>query len=244
MAHFRQPEPAQDQLPDPVLSPSLAAAGVALPVPLAAGVGPSPLPAAPAFGHRSIAEVLTSAAASLGVPGFENKLNLPPAKRVCVVLADGLGRNLLKQKIAHTPFLRDGPAGRPGPGARVAGLGVPVHHRGIPRQLWHRTVGGPARHGGLRRPGSGSGPGSEHAGQLGRRRGPADVAAVPHRFRKGRGARRCHDRQPPAVQHLGHDRGRAPRRPFHHRNHLARPDRSGRRGHGRRRALADVLLCQ
>ena len=105
MAHFRQPEPAEDQLPVPVLAPSLAA-GAAAAVPLVAGAGPSPLPPAPAFGHRSIAEVLTSAAASLGVPGFENKLNLPAAKRVCVVLADGLGRNLLKQKSAHTPFLR------------------------------------------------------------------------------------------------------------------------------------------
>lgn len=65
-----------------------------------------PLPPAPAFGRRSIAEVLTSAAASLGIPGFENQLNLPAANRVCVVLADGLGRNLLKQKSAHTPFLR------------------------------------------------------------------------------------------------------------------------------------------
>jgi len=67
---------------------------------------PSPLPAAPAYGQRSIAEVLTSAAASLGIPGFENRLNLPAARRVCVVLADGLGRSLLKQKSAHTPFLR------------------------------------------------------------------------------------------------------------------------------------------
>ncbi|WP_224049712.1 nucleotide pyrophosphatase/phosphodiesterase family protein [Arthrobacter sp. NicSoilB4] len=64
------------------------------------------LPPAPAFGERSVAEVLTSAAASLGVPGFENRLNLPASQRVCVVLADGLGRNLLKQKSAHTPFLR------------------------------------------------------------------------------------------------------------------------------------------
>ncbi len=64
------------------------------------------MPPAPAFGQRSIAEVLTSAAASLGVPGFDNVLNLPSATRVCVVLADGLGRNLLKQKSAHTPFLR------------------------------------------------------------------------------------------------------------------------------------------
>ncbi|MDZ4089644.1 MAG: alkaline phosphatase family protein [Arthrobacter sp.] len=67
---------------------------------------PQSLPAAPAFGDRSIAEVLTSAAASVGVPGFENRLKLPAAKRICVVLADGLGRNLLKQKSAHTPFLR------------------------------------------------------------------------------------------------------------------------------------------
>jgi predicted AlkP superfamily pyrophosphatase or phosphodiesterase len=40
------------------------------------------------------------------VEGFDNTLGLPAAGRVCVVLADGLGRNLLKQKAAHTPFLR------------------------------------------------------------------------------------------------------------------------------------------
>ncbi|WP_397428093.1 alkaline phosphatase family protein [Pseudarthrobacter sulfonivorans] len=67
---------------------------------------PHTVPPAPAFGQRSVAEVLTSAAASLGVEGFSNTLGLPPASRVCVVLADGLGRNLLKQKSAHTPFLR------------------------------------------------------------------------------------------------------------------------------------------
>ncbi|XAS65375.1 alkaline phosphatase family protein [Micrococcaceae bacterium Sec5.8] len=78
-----------------------------MPQPLSsAGTIPAGLPAAPAFGNRSIAEVLTSAAASVGVPGFDNRLNLPNAKRICVVLADGLGRNLLKQKSAHTPFLR------------------------------------------------------------------------------------------------------------------------------------------
>jgi hypothetical protein len=64
------------------------------------------MPLPPAFGQRSIAEVLTSAAASLGVDGFSNSLGLPSASRVCVVLADGLGRGLLKQKAAHTPFLR------------------------------------------------------------------------------------------------------------------------------------------
>ncbi|CAI3796466.1 alkaline phosphatase family protein [Pseudarthrobacter sp. MM222] len=70
------------------------------------GTLPALLPAAPAFGHRSVAEVLSSAAASIGVPGFENRLGLPTGKRICVVLADGLGRTLLKQKSAHTPFLR------------------------------------------------------------------------------------------------------------------------------------------
>lgn len=64
------------------------------------------VPSAPLFGSRSIAEVMTSSAAALGVPGFDNHLGLLPTQRVCVVLADGLGRNLLKQKASHTPFLR------------------------------------------------------------------------------------------------------------------------------------------
>lgn len=64
------------------------------------------LPAAPAYGSASIAEVLSSAAAILGDASFVNALNLPPAKRVCVVLVDGLGKSLLKQRGAHAPFLR------------------------------------------------------------------------------------------------------------------------------------------
>lgn len=64
------------------------------------------LPSAPLFGSKSIAEVFTSSAAALGIPGFTNQLQLPSSERVCVVLADGLGRNLLKQKSSHTPFLR------------------------------------------------------------------------------------------------------------------------------------------
>lgn len=71
-----------------------------------AGTAAPDLPAPPAYGSRSLAELLTSAAASVGVGGFTNTLRLPTAPRVCVVLADGLGRSLLKQKSAHTPFLR------------------------------------------------------------------------------------------------------------------------------------------
>ncbi|MCU1531377.1 MAG: alkaline phosphatase family protein [Arthrobacter sp.] len=102
MAPVRVPEP----LSVPSSAPLPAPAGGGAPAQALSGPQGSPLPPAPAFGHRSLAEVLTSAAASLGIPGFENRLNLPAGKRVCVVLADGLGRNLLKQKSAHTPFLR------------------------------------------------------------------------------------------------------------------------------------------
>lgn len=78
------------------------------------------MPAPPAYGDRSIAEVFSSAAASVGVPGFDNRLTLPDARRVCVVLADGLGRQLLKQKSAHTPFLRS--VMQAGQGAVPSGL--------------------------------------------------------------------------------------------------------------------------
>ncbi len=82
------------------------------PVNTSAGNTPAAdLPSPPLFGSKSIAEVLTSSAASLGMPGFTNHLHLPPAQRVCVVLADGLGRSLLKQKSSHTPFLRSVIAG-------------------------------------------------------------------------------------------------------------------------------------
>ncbi|WP_299165041.1 alkaline phosphatase family protein [uncultured Arthrobacter sp.] len=65
-----------------------------------------PLPAAPAYGRSTIAEVFTSSAAALGLPGFSNPLDLPPARRVCVVLVDGLGAALLRQRSGHAPFLR------------------------------------------------------------------------------------------------------------------------------------------
>lgn len=64
------------------------------------------LPAAPAYGSSSIAEVLTSSAAALGAGAFRNSLFLPPSRRICVVLVDGLGMALLKQRGGHAPFLR------------------------------------------------------------------------------------------------------------------------------------------
>nr|WP_231706287.1 nucleotide pyrophosphatase/phosphodiesterase family protein [Arthrobacter sp. zg-Y40] len=64
------------------------------------------MPAAPAYGTRSVGDVLTSAAAVLGVPGYENLLKLPAARRVCVVMVDGLGLSLLKKRGGHAPFLK------------------------------------------------------------------------------------------------------------------------------------------
>nr|WP_245933447.1 nucleotide pyrophosphatase/phosphodiesterase family protein [Arthrobacter livingstonensis] len=73
-----------------------------------------PLPAAPAYGSNTIADVLTSAAATMGDARFANVLRLPAAKRVVVVLVDGLGKALLKQKAGHAPFLRGVMAGDTG----------------------------------------------------------------------------------------------------------------------------------
>lgn len=76
-----------------------------LPSPLTL-TGQAPLPPAPAYGSASVADVFTSAAAAMGDDDFANVLHLPAAKRICVVLVDGLGKSLLKQKGAHAPFLR------------------------------------------------------------------------------------------------------------------------------------------
>ncbi|MCU1631512.1 MAG: alkaline phosphatase family protein [Micrococcaceae bacterium] len=66
-----------------------------------------PLPAPPAYGVSTVAEVLTSSAAALGVDGFTNVLSLPASRRVAVVMVDGLGMTLLKKYAAHAPFLRE-----------------------------------------------------------------------------------------------------------------------------------------
>lgn len=65
-----------------------------------------PVPAGPDYAGRSLAGVLTSAAAALGVPGFANALSLPRTRRAAVVMVDGLGKAVLKRYGGHAPFLR------------------------------------------------------------------------------------------------------------------------------------------
>jgi len=62
----------------------------------------------PRYDGAGLAGVLPSAAASLGVPGYAGcaPLDLPPARRVVVVLVDGLGYELIRRRGGHAPFLR------------------------------------------------------------------------------------------------------------------------------------------
>lgn len=66
-----------------------------------------PLPAPPAYGASTVAEVMTSSAAALGVEGFSNALALPASRRIAVVMVDGLGMTLIRKYAAHAPFLRE-----------------------------------------------------------------------------------------------------------------------------------------
>jgi predicted AlkP superfamily pyrophosphatase or phosphodiesterase len=57
------------------------------------------------YGQSSLADVLPSALAALGVPGEPNVLALQPAECIVVLLVDGLGWQLLREHAEHAPFL-------------------------------------------------------------------------------------------------------------------------------------------
>ena len=59
----------------------------------------------PAYGQRSLADLLPSVLASLGVPGESPVLDLPPTSRAVVLLVDGLGLRLLERHTDCAPFL-------------------------------------------------------------------------------------------------------------------------------------------
>ena len=64
----------------------------------------------PTYGASGLAGVLPAVARSLGVaePDGERMdlLDVLPARRAVVVLVDGLGYDLLRQRSGHAPFLR------------------------------------------------------------------------------------------------------------------------------------------
>jgi Type I phosphodiesterase / nucleotide pyrophosphatase len=64
-------------------------------------------PTLPRYAESSLDALATSVLASLGVPGEPNPLQLPDAERVCVLLVDGLGWELLSAHPAAAPFLSE-----------------------------------------------------------------------------------------------------------------------------------------
>jgi hypothetical protein len=69
--------------------------------------GPMKPPALPRYGEETLADLACSVLASLGVPGEPNPLRLGPASRVCLLVIDGLGWNLLREHPAAAPFLSE-----------------------------------------------------------------------------------------------------------------------------------------
>ena len=64
-------------------------------------------PTLPRYAESCLDAFSTSVLASLGVPGEPNPLRLEPAQRVCVLLIDGLGWDLLSAHPAAAPFLSE-----------------------------------------------------------------------------------------------------------------------------------------
>ncbi|HYY81939.1 MAG TPA: alkaline phosphatase family protein [Actinomycetes bacterium] len=57
-----------------------------------------------------LADVVPSLLAALDVPGFADPLGVEPARRVCLLVIDGLGLEQLRANSGQAPFLSGGPA--------------------------------------------------------------------------------------------------------------------------------------
>jgi len=62
-------------------------------------------PVLPGYGQSTLADLSQSVLGSLGVPGAANVLGLPQVSRVCLLLVDGLGWDLLRAHRSAAPFL-------------------------------------------------------------------------------------------------------------------------------------------
>lgn len=68
---------------------------------------PASLPAVPRYGESTLADLSTSVLASLGVTDEANPLELAHTDRVCLLIVDGLGWELLREHPAAAPFLSE-----------------------------------------------------------------------------------------------------------------------------------------
>jgi Type I phosphodiesterase / nucleotide pyrophosphatase len=64
-------------------------------------------PTVPKYGQSSLDALSTSILAAVGVPGEPNPLTLPAAEKVCLLVVDGLGWELLRAHPAAAPFLSE-----------------------------------------------------------------------------------------------------------------------------------------
>jgi Type I phosphodiesterase / nucleotide pyrophosphatase len=93
----------------------------------------------PRYGSGALSDVVPSLLAGLGVPGMATTLALPAARKVCLLLVDGLGWESLRQHPADAPFLSslaggDITAGFPattGTSLATIGTGVPSGEHGL-----------------------------------------------------------------------------------------------------------------
>lgn len=96
-----------------------------------AAIDPSSVPL-PRYGSAALADLVPSVLSSLGTAGFENVLDLPPARAACVLLVDGLGAELIRERPLDAPFMfeasrgsRDLTAGFPSTtSASIASIGT------------------------------------------------------------------------------------------------------------------------
>jgi hypothetical protein len=65
----------------------------------------APQPSIPGYGMRSLGELLPSLLSALGIAGFVNPLGIEPVSRICLLLVDGLGWELLRANRDAAPFL-------------------------------------------------------------------------------------------------------------------------------------------
>ena len=88
----------------------------------------------PNYGEGGLPDLARSVLAALGVNGAANPLALPLSRRVCLLVVDGLGWELLREHPAAAPSCLSWPSvGR-------ALTGLPGHHRHQPELAGHRTA--------------------------------------------------------------------------------------------------------
>ncbi|MFT4109584.1 alkaline phosphatase family protein [Propionicimonas sp.] len=107
-------------------------------------------PLVPGYGRSTLADLLPSLGAHLGLPGAQDVLGLPASHRYLVVLVDGLGRSLLDSYADQAPYLSGlaGPTITSGVPSTTAtsisslGTGLPPGRHGIAGySFWYPPAG-------------------------------------------------------------------------------------------------------